>query len=359
MKNNDSPMLILSPFPTEENIKDGMLQRIYKIDNILNDKKRIYLELSFTKNIRIKQQNINNDVTVIKANIFFSLFFINKILKKTSSIYVHSIYNMRCLYFHNLKRNKIILDIHGAVPEELEFMGLKIKSLMMKIIEKKCFSAAYALIYVNKQMKYYYERKYINVNKKNNIIYPIIPQNLLTQNNINISSIRKDMHILEEQVILLYAGNLQKWQNFEKIVDYVERHDNKKIVFIVLSNDIITVKNIIKNKKIKQSRIVVESVPPEQLFKYYSIAHYGFIVRDDHILNKVACPTKMIEYLYYGLKPIVLSPYIGDFYEQQYERIDIYDDEVCLTPDKSAKNKILAEDLIKNVELYKILDWIR
>lgn len=38
-------------------------------------------------------------------------------------------------------------------------------------------------------------------------------------------------------------------------------------------------------------------------------------MRDPVLLNQVACPTKLVEYLYWGVVPIVSTPSIGDFAE--------------------------------------------
>lgn len=44
-------------------------------------------------------------------------------------------------------------------------------------------------------------------------------------------------------------------------------------------------------------------------------------MRDDIIVNRVACPTKIIDYLEYGIIPIILSPEIGDFNKMEYSYI--------------------------------------
>uniref|UniRef100_UPI0040266C07 hypothetical protein n=1 Tax=Phocaeicola vulgatus TaxID=821 RepID=UPI0040266C07 len=55
---------------------------------------------------------------------------------------------------------------------------------------------------------------------------------------------------------------------------------------------------------------------------YYLKNDCGVVLRKDNIVNRVACPTKLIDYLQYGLIPIVLSPHIGDFYNLGYKYIE-------------------------------------
>jgi hypothetical protein len=48
--------------------------------------------------------------------------------------------------------------------------------------------------------------------------------------------------------------------------------------------------------------------------KDHYLAHeYGFVLRDESLVNRVACPTKLVEYLYWGVLPVVITPRIGDF----------------------------------------------
>jgi hypothetical protein len=53
------------------------------------------------------------------------------------------------------------------------------------------------------------------------------------------------------------------------------------------------------------------------------MANFGFIQREDHLLNRIANPTKLVEYLYFGMRPIVWSADIGDFVQMGYEYVSI------------------------------------
>lgn len=62
--------------------------------------------------------------------------------------------------------------------------------------------------------------------------------------------------------------------------------------------------------------------------EYFTInraRQYGFTLRDDIIVNEVACPTKLIDYVKYGIIPILKSDKIGDFVENGLEYVRIED----------------------------------
>jgi len=50
----------------------------------------------------------------------------------------------------------------------------------------------------------------------------------------------------------------------------------------------------------------------------YQKHDFGLVLRDDTPVNRVACPTKLYEYMTIGLVPIVRSPALGDFLDFNY-----------------------------------------
>lgn len=69
----------------------------------------------------------------------------------------------------------------------------------------------------------------------------------------------------------------------------------------------------------------VDTLSADELKKEYEKAQYGFTLRDDIIVNEVACPTKLIDYVKYGIIPILKSDKIGDFVENGLEYVRIED----------------------------------
>jgi hypothetical protein len=57
----------------------------------------------------------------------------------------------------------------------------------------------------------------------------------------------------------------------------------------------------------------VKSASSSEVHTVYRKSKYGIILREDNLVNRVACPTKMVEYISYGLLPILDTPHIGDF----------------------------------------------
>ena len=142
-----------------------------------------------------------------------------------------------------------------------------------------------------------------------------------------------------------YAYNMPKGTD----EDIIYRNLKNNFVFYILTRNKSEMINLFKQKidLNANNQIIIESVSPEQLDGYYQKCHYGFILREDVLVNNVACPTKLVEYLYYGIVPIVLSPNIGDFEALNYDYI--YYDQLAdsLLPLKSNNNNLIVRNLLQ------------
>ena len=70
---------------------------------------------------------------------------------------------------------------------------------------------------------------------------------------------------------------------------------------------------------------IVHSLLPEKVREVYAKSHFGFVLRDDVTVNNVACPTKLIEYICFGVLPVMKTTQIGDFVPYGMEYISVED----------------------------------
>ena len=59
--------------------------------------------------------------------------------------------------------------------------------------------------------------------------------------------------------------------------------------------------------------IIVRSANHAEVLASCEQSDFGIILRDDSIINRVACPTKLVEYLTYGVIPVMDKEHVGDF----------------------------------------------
>jgi hypothetical protein len=337
----------LAYYPQSMDEKDGMMQRILNIDKLFEEHSRQYIDISLRRNKKKKSDLLSDNLTIYRVNFFLHFWFIIKLLKRSAIIYSHSIYNLPFFFilsFFKRKKQNVYLDVHGVVPEENFLLGKKITYYIYSVVEYFAFRFISGAIYVTSAMKKHYDLKYPWSSNMPNIVYNIYPNfstgfNLFEQVEIN-------------KTVVVYSGNCQKWQNIDLMLEVIKNNRQKQIEYIILTGD-----PSVFEKKIQEAGIVkslwnisVLSVKPLELPQYYSKAHYGFILRDDIVVNRVANPTKMLEYLSFGIIPIVKSPNIGDFNLYGYDYLLYTNFKTALRPEKSRRNIDIAKKIIQQKE---------
>ena len=357
MRDCEYDLIVLAPFPTEKNIKDGMMLRVDMIDKLISDQKRLYVEISFKKYLFENDNPIklNDNLFVLHLNIL-NVLKICKLILNSKKIYIHSLYNvLKAFPWILFTKAEIFFDLHGIVPEEELYKKKYTKYLILNTIEKFFFkrnkkNKKFNIIYVTESMKNYMRSKYKIV--ANDFIVPIFPEHLynIETNERKISEIRSKYKIKDDDVIFIYSGNTQKWQKIELMLKYITNLSvNSKYKFFILSGEYQKFKQLLsKYGLVSKENIFLGSVSPQDISSYYSLAHYGFLLRDKHILNNVACPTKAIEYLTFGIVPIIWEENIGDFKQLGYEYISVKElGKLSLKSKKSVKNIKIAQYIKK------------
>ena len=322
-------ILFLSKYPVlDEEFRDGFYQRVENIDNFFRDDERTYLNISLFKNAKKQFKKVDKR-TELSCNFFLHFFTIFQLFKRSNIVYIQSIFNaLNALLFIMILDKKYILDVHGVVPEELNMQGKKLKSKIFNYVEKKVFNKLSIAITVTNRMTNHYSNKYRKSNCKF-IEYAILPSHLKKKDIEEISS---------DYIEVIYSGNAQVWQNVDMMLKIIKKNLNANIHYTILTGDLNTFEKKIIDYGIDPNSITLKSVQPTELEDYYKKSHYGFVLRDDILVNNVACPTKIVEYLNYGIIPIVLSENIGDFKELGYEYLSINDFNHNVAKRKSLNN---------------------
>lgn len=342
-----SKILFLAPYPNLQSTKEGMISRVKAIDTFFQDEPRTYLLVA---PLFHRKKNLQRDglAEVYKLNLIFHFWTILRLIKSHKHIYSHSILMLSFVWmFINKKTNSLTLDIHGVVPEEEKHFNKRpLWAKYYAWIEPKIFRRLTNAICVTNSMVGHYQKKYPFFTGKY-IIYSIIPVDLRPPDDYLISEIKKEN---SDTINILYSGGVQGWQNIDLMLKTIMENRSLHIQYTILTGDIAGFKHKMEQNNIDPATITLESRNPQDLWKDYLKADYAFILRDDNIVNNVANPTKLVEYLYYGLTPIILSPRIGDFEASGYEYLKLSDFNAATLVKPSAiseKNVQIATALLK------------
>jgi hypothetical protein len=306
-------ILVVAPFPTNENEKDGMIQRVAAIDALMKNVERSYVEVSFRRFIASERET-HGRATVYRLNFFVHFLRLLHLVRVSRLVYVHSAYNaLKILPF--FPWDKVIFDAHGIVPEELAGDGHALASRILTIAERTAVRRSRLLVSVTQRMREHFTAKYSR-SDTNDLIYPILPH-------FDISNGSRDavLNADRKPCSVIYAGGLQSWQNVDKMI--TASIQCPTLCYTFLTGDVATLRG--KLDAVQLPQVVCESAPPQAVKDRYLAHVYGYILREPILVNAVACPTKLIEYLYWGVLPIVITPKIGDFDEHTLHSINLLD----------------------------------
>lgn len=298
-------ILFVSHYPDPVSEKDGMMQRVAAIDKHFASRERVYLDLSYIRNIIPVKRVVSKKLSVYSINLFLYLPLIVYFAVKAKCIYVHSIGNAQFILPFYLFKN-IITDMHGVAPEEFRYSGRRFVAFRYNIVESLAIRSGGTIVTVTTAMSDHFRNKY----KRNDLTIVNIP--LFDDIAINKNHAFPKKH----KLTIIYAGGSQKWQNVDLMFSLMKIVGDK-FRFVILTGAPEVFAHKVKEHDLRCS-IEIKSVPKQEVQAYYLAADLGFVLRDDTLVNKVACPTKLMEYMASGVIPVVIQPCIGDFDELGY-----------------------------------------
>lgn len=204
------------------------------------------------------------------------------------------------LYFKGYR--KFIFWFQGIEPEEHFLMNKSrikyyARSWMEKLVIKRCEYR----IGISKYLFEHYNKKYhLHLKEKDYFIMPCFNTRL------NRDSFRIEGKYSNN--VFCYAGGMQAWQGVEhvfNIYSQIEDGHPEDVKLKIFTKDMEATKDLLTKYKIKNYS--VQSVPQEELDQAMAGCKYGFIIREDNIINNVATPTKLSAYLANGVIPIYTS----------------------------------------------------
>ncbi|MGB9772002.1 MAG: glycosyltransferase [Candidatus Kapaibacteriota bacterium] len=346
-------LLFIALYPAKNRLNEGFIQRIKEIDNLFSDCERIYLDIRFFSYFQ-KESIRKENVTIFHFHYLFHFFSIIRLINKSSRIYIHSVYSgfriFPHIFFSRMCKAKVCFELHGTFEEELEYKGEKWNSRFFGWIERHLLRRAKMIVYVSRRFEKYYLQKYpFTMSAKRYVIPTCTSKVFEIFNSCKTKEIIERYEIAENDVVFVYAGSTEVWQKIDLMMEIIQKLiiNNKYKFFLLTGNVENMIENATKFGIYPHKNLFILTVAPEELGNYYEVSHYGFVLRDDHILNEVSSPTKFLEYLYFGITPILKSTKIGDFTSFDIDYISIENIEQEFKPKKSEKNKAVAREILE------------
>jgi glycosyltransferase involved in cell wall biosynthesis/GT2 family glycosyltransferase len=334
-----------------ERQSDGYFQRIQIIDKLFIDRWRIYVESDELPGRSHWIDRPEPKVLVLRINggrkrrAMVKMLALLAVLR-CRKIYFHSVLRMndngfgRLMHVPGLRK---IIDIHGVVPEEFRFHNDFFSAVLYDGWERLAVRKSNVIIVVTEAMHNYLRQKFRTDLRGEVVAFPIFP---------NVMPCMAERPPVGGKPIVVYAGGLHKWQQTPKMIDAIIRTSDFCLHhFYSPAPD--AVRNMLPENF--REKVVIGQKTHSDLMKFYAQCHYGFILREDIVVNHAACPTKLIEYLAMGIVPIVDCENIGDFKSFGMGFISLPDFLAGKLPTEEKRQAIA----LKNLAVYECLRKIR
>lgn len=285
----------------------GYRERVNTIDKRLDHLCRIYVVLEERTGDQRLLEAVGDGVFVFRLKRNKLEFSIAKQLcRSANGVYSHSIYPLAdpMIFEAFCEGRKRVIDFHGVVPEELEFNGKLNSSQSMATVEDQVVNIATHILCVSFRMQRYLEQKYVKIAPGICLVVPILPE-------------LPDCPSIHQRIYsspsLIYAGGNDHWQNFGLMINAACKTSMKFHLYTLHPQQAIDW--IRDNIPTSCNNIEINHTSEyELLWRAYQRASYGFALRSKSIINDVACPTKIVQYLSAGVIPIFIDcDYVGDF----------------------------------------------
>ena len=338
-------LLFFAPYYSEDRINDGYFQRIKAIDDFFGDRAiRIYaswlnaMKDQVAPNIRV-WDDLHLEIEYSPLAELHNQWII-QLAQFTKIVYLHSVTfaNEKVTLLPDVQK---LLDVHGAYPEEERMYGKETQAGLDEHQEKLLMEHGNLMICVTESMISHMLKKYPN-SRIESLLLPIhSAYPLQTQ-----FSPRNPVH---NKPVVIYSGGVQKWQCIDEVFQAIEAQKDHYVfkLFGKASEELTRRADSIQGTK----DIQVGSLTKAELDTEYDQCHYGFILRKDSVVNAVACPTKLVEYLQHGIVPIMDSTKLGDFVGLGMKYISIEDFINNRMPDEQERIRIANH----NVTVLRIL----
>jgi hypothetical protein len=304
---------VVAPFPTEDRVQEGWMSRIAAVDRLLIDFPRLYIVFGdhHVAGVHDKLRQVTEKAWEICLNAKSSVHksAMQQIVDQVQGVYVHTVHLAENIV-EFLDSGKFVVDMHGIVPEEEIMLGRPECAPHFANVEQAVLTHARCVVVVTNAMTEHFAQKYPELRPRY-LCLPIFE---------TYASIPERTPVAEGSEFVrpsaLYSGGTQVWQNIDAMANLVSK-TSELVRFSFYSHDFGTIRSKLAGLGEKHD-LFIGAALKQDLPSIYVGHDFGLVLRDESPVNRVSCPTKLSEYLFFGLIPVVRFPRLGDFEEFGY-----------------------------------------
>ncbi|RNC70387.1 MAG: glycosyltransferase [Desulfuromonadales bacterium] len=212
-------------------------------------------------------------------------------------------------------RSWLIMDLHGAVPEEVLFHNQNSKNhdsvyRYESRLERDIVLNADFVTCQSQNMIEHLKNKYPATHAIFHAFQCSVRSELFKYDPSMRSTYRRKLNLKEDETLFVYCGSVHKWQNvdysLEIFAEYLQCSSTPSQLLIISPGPDADLRKRAYSLGLSDNDFKIIKVPHEEVPAYLNASDIGFLIRDDSVVNRVASPTKLGEYLSCGL-PVIVS----------------------------------------------------
>lgn len=136
------------------------------------------------------------------------------------------------------------------------------------------------------------------------------------------AQLRSEWGIKEDEILLVYSGTTAAYQHLEDLtIPFMKKlaSSNEKIRLAFFSSEHEQIKQLLAKEGMDADRIIVKGFPQKEVGAALTACDAGILIRKPTVVNAVANPVKIAEYLAAGL-PIIIEKGVGGVSDSLFER---------------------------------------
>ena len=287
-------IFLIQPGLSEAIVRSQLISVVNRLNNI---KSQNYLLLHFTEKPTYGDEN---------GKIIYYKNYLDEIRRYKHDIdviYTRSyVIFLKLFIFKNISRSKIkiLFDFRGlGSAETFARRNSKVKRYILEIVELLVYKNADSVHVVSSFLKDWLASKW---GAREVTVIPCCVE----------TTILREKSDVKSEMKFVYVGNTSFWQKIESIIYLYRSIESNRLG---TSLTIITKDEEAVNKLLNENEILnfeVKSLSQEEVLLDLVNYDFGFLIRDNILMNNVASPVKFVEYISRGVIPIVTEG-IGDY----------------------------------------------
>lgn len=323
--------------------------KFFKDYNFFNKNKEKYKGIKILRCPIIPRGNSSNFrliINYISFSLFSSIYIFYYIFKKYDYILVYQTSPITSaiagILFSKIKKIPLIIWVQDLWPETLKgtsHVKSKIVYKIAKIISNYIYKNSDILFAQSKSMVLNLKIKF-----KNKFVFylPNLVQTIIKP--IKSNSFKKKLN-LNNNLNLMFAGNIGDAQNVKLIVNLAKKFKNQKINFLIVgTGSKFETINRLKKKHDLQNLILYGKQEISKIPLYFSIADFMLLTLKNKNVFSITVPNKLIAYMASGKPIISIAP---------GESSDIVNEAKCGFANKSFSSIDINRIIIKILKIKK------